>query len=206
MKRNLLLPILAAVPAALITLAVTCQAAPVREKVRTEQAETSYKYEVSVAYGYTSLNQVNQSRYGLQGVNASLTRDFGKYFGITAEGAFFKYPLTTGNSSNTGNPGNPTVDDVLFGPVLHANLYGKVDGFVHVLIGGEHTGGNSQTPNISFAGGGGGGLEYRLSKRLFLRAYGDDIESSFTVINPVPGDSPHKSRSSRAAFGVAYKF
>ncbi len=200
MKRNLLLPILAVVPAALISLAVTCQAGPVREKVRTEQAEASYKYEIFAGYGYTSLNQVNQSRFGLQGVNASVTRDFGKYFGVTAEGAFYKYPL------GTGNPGTPVVDDVLFGPVLHANLYGRVDGFVHVLLGGEHTGGESQTPNISFAGGGGGGLEYKLNKRLFLRAYGDDILSSFTVINPVPGDSPHKTRSSRATFGVAYKF
>jgi hypothetical protein len=199
----LLLSILAVVPAALITLAVPSQAAPIREKVRTEQAEAPSKYEFFAGYGYTSLNQVNQSRYGLQGVNVSVTRDFGKYFGITAEGGFFKYPLSTGSGSN---PGSPVVDDVLFGPVLHANLYGKVDVFVHVLLGGEHTGGESQTPNVSFAGGGGGGLEYRLSKHMFLRAYGDDIESSFTVINPVPGDSPHKSRSSRASFGIGYKF
>ena len=201
-----MLSILALVPAALLPLVVPCQAAPIREKVHTEQAETSYKYEVSAGYGYTSLNQVNQSRYGLQGFNASVTRDFGKYFGITADGAFYKYPLSTGNSSNTGNPGNPVVDQVLFGPVFHGNLYGPVSGFVHVLIGGEHTGGNNQNPNISFAGGFGGGLEYQLSKHLFVRASGDDIESSFTVINPLPGDSPHKSRSSRATFGVAYKF
>jgi hypothetical protein len=200
LKRNFLLPILAVVSAALITLTVTCQAAPIREKVRTEQAETTYKYEISAGYGYTSLNQVNQSRYGLQGVNVSLTRDFGKYFGVTAEGAFYKYPL------GSGNPGTPVVDDVLLGPVLHANIYGRVDGFVHVLLGSEHTGGENQNPNLSFAGGAGGGLEYRLSKHLFLLASGDDIESAFTVINPAPGDSPHKSRNSRATFGVAYKF
>ena len=206
MKRNLLFSILAVVPAALLSLAVPCQAGPVSEKVRTEPADASYKYEFSAGYGYTSLNQVNQSRYGLQGVNLSATRDFGRYFGITADGAFYKYALSTGNSSDTGNPGNPVVDQVLFGPVLHATIYGHIGGFVHALIGGEHTGGNNQNPNISFAGGLGGGLEYKLGKHLFLRGSGDDIESSFTVINPVPGDSPHKTRSARATFGVVYKF
>jgi hypothetical protein len=199
LKRKFLLSILAVIPAALMPLAATSQIAPDRP-ARTEQAEPSYKWEAFVGYGYTSLNQVNQSRYGLQGVNVSVTRDWGKYFGITADGAFYSFPL------GSGNPGSPTVDAFLAGPVVHANLYGRFDGFVHVLLGGEHTGGESMTPNISFAGGAGGGLEYKLSPHFALRASGDDIASSFVSDPTHQGYSPHEHRNSRGTIGVVYKF
>jgi hypothetical protein len=58
----------------------------------TDEADKTYKYEVYAGYAYTSLNQVNSRAMGLQGVNVSVTRDFGKYFGVTAEGDYFKYP------------------------------------------------------------------------------------------------------------------
>lgn len=200
MKRTFLLSILAVIPAALLPLAATCQVAPAAAPA--ERGEVSYKYEVFAGYGYTSLNQVNQSRSGLQGVNVSVTRDFGKYFGVTADGAEYKYAI------ETGNPGSPSVQAVLFGPVVHANLYGRTSGFLHVLLGGEHTGGESMTPNISFAGGIGGGLDYKLSPRLAIRASGDDIASSFSLSGNTAalGYSPHEHRNSRATLGVVYKF
>jgi hypothetical protein len=183
-------------------LAAASQIAPARGSRSADQGEDSYKWEAFAGYGYTSLNQVNQSRSGLQGGNVSITRDWGKYFGITADGAYYTYPVVS------GNPGKPSVDVVLFGPVVHAQLFGKFSGFAHGLLGGEHTGGESQTPNISFAGGIGGGMEYKLGPRLSLRASGDDIASSFSVINNTPalGYSPNKRWNSRAAFGVVYRF
>jgi len=200
LKRTLLLSILAVVPAALFPLMAIGQVAPDRGPARDEQAEPSYKYEAFAGYGYTSLNTVNQSRSGLQGVNLSITRDWGKYFGITADGAYYKYPFAS------GNPGTPSVDMVLFGPVFHANLYGRVGGFVHVLLGGEHLAGESANPNISFAGGMGGGFEYKMSPRLSLRASGDDIAASF-VQDPLHlGYSTHERWGARAAFGVVYRF
>lgn len=200
MKRKFLLSILAVIPAMFVPLAATCQIAPDRGAAPAERAEPSYKYEFSAGYGYTSINQVNQSRYGLQGVEASLTRDWGKYFGLTANGAYYSQPIAS------GNPTSPTVDAVLFGPVFHANLYGRLDGFVRVLLGGEHTGGISATPNISFAGGAGGGMDYKLSPHFSLRASGDDIASSFVEDPQHLGYSPHMHRNSRASFGVVYKF
>ncbi len=100
----------------------------------------------------------------------------------------------------------PTVDVVLFGPVFEARFFGKSSIFGRALLGGEHTGGFNQSPSISFAGGAGIGMDYKLSQRLLLRAAGDDIASSFTLINPQPGYSPNRTRSSRATFGIVYKF
>lgn len=198
MTRKFLLSILAVIPAAFLPLTATSQIAP--DRPHKEQAEPTYKYEVFAGYGYTSLNQVNQSRYGLQGVNVSVTRDWGKYFGVTADGGFYKY------ATSAGNPGTPSVDMVLAGPVLHADLIGPMSGFFHVLLGGAHTGGESMNPNVSFAGGVGGGLEYKLSPRFFIRASGDDIASSFVSDPDHLGYSPHERRNSRATFGVVYKF
>jgi hypothetical protein len=200
LKRNFLISILAMVPAALMPLAAIGQVASAPESPSAERTEPTYKNQVFAGFGYTSLNQVNQSRYGLEGVNLAYIRDFGQYFGLTADGVAYT------RSVAAGNPGDPKVDALLLGPVLHAPLFGKIGGFVHVLLGVEHTGGENQRPNISFAGGMGGGLDYRLTQRFFLRASGDDIASSFTVNNPAPGDSPHERWNSRATIGVVYKF
>jgi hypothetical protein len=96
----------------------------------------------------------------------------------------------------------------MFGPEIHANVYGKFNGFFHALLGGEHTGGEGETPNISFAGGPGGGLEYNLSPRLALRASGDYIGASFSLRNNTPelGNSPHRTWNSRASVGAVYRF
>lgn len=214
MKRKLLLSILAVILATFLPLAATSQLMHDREPVRTEKAVPSQKYEIFAGYGYTSLNQVNQSRYGLQGVDVSVTRDWGRFFGITADGAFYRYSFSSPVIENSTL--SPSVDAVLIGPVLHANLFRRYDGFFHVLLGGEHIGGVNANPSLSFAGGVGVGIDYKLSPHFSLRASGDDIASSFVApVYPVGSGntctttsncSPHERRSSRAAFGVVYKF
>jgi hypothetical protein len=201
LKRTSFISFLALVSATLLPLAANSQVGPTGAQYP-DQAEHVYKYEVYAGYAYTSLNQVNDSRYGLQGVNASVTRDWGRFFGVTAEGDYYKFAF------QSGNPGTPSVESVLFGPVLHANIYGHVGGFFHALLGGEHTAGESQTPNVSFAGGVGGGLEYSLSPRLSLRATGDYIGASFSLTGNTAelGNSPHKTYNSRASFGAVYRF
>jgi len=204
--KKLLFTILAMVPAAIFPLAASSQIAPDRP-VRAERAGTATKYEIFAGYGYTSLNQVNQSRNGLQGVNLSVTRDWGKYFGVTADGGYYAYAY------GGTNPGDPTVETVLFGPVLHANLFRNLGGFFHVLLGGEHTGGEKYThPKVSFAGGVGVGMDYKLSHRISLRVSGDDIASSFAsntsniLCNEGDECSAHRRNNARAAFGLVYKF
>ena len=64
------------------------------------------------------------------------------------------------------------------------------------------------TPNVSFAGGLGGGLEWVLSPHYVVRAGGDDIWSAFSVTNNTAelGNSPHVRANARATIGIAYRF
>jgi hypothetical protein len=198
LKRKLLFSILAAFAAGFMPLAANCQIAP--EKTPSERTGPEYKYEIFAGWGYTSLNQVNQSKSGLQGVSLSVTRDWGKYFGISIDGGQYAWTVTQ------ANPEKATVDQYLAGPVFHAALYERTSIFVHALIGAEHTGGVTIRPSESFAGGVGMGLDYKLTDRWGLRAYGDDIGSSFTLVPYEAGDSPHRHFSARASVGVTYKF
>ncbi len=214
MKRKLLLSILAMVPALFMPLAATSQLIHDREAPPAEKAAPTQKYEVFAGFGYTSTNQINQSRYGLMGPNISVTRDWGRFFGITADGAFYKYSI--GKPAIQNSTLTPSIEAILIGPVLHANLFRHYDAFFHVLLGGEHLGGVNAYPDISFAGGVGVGIDYKLSPRFALRASGDDIASSFVApIYPAGSGnactttsncSPHERRSSRASFGLVYKF
>jgi len=198
LKRKLLLSILAVVPAALMPLTTLGQIAP--DRTPSQPAAHTTKYEVFAGWGYTSINQVNQSRSGLQGVSFSVTRDWGRYFGLSAEGGHYAWAVTA------TNPTKPTVDLYLLGPVLHAQLIGNVSGFVHGLIGAAQTGNVSIAPDVSLAGGLGIGADYAINQHFALRMSGDDIASSFTITPYQSGYSPHMRWNARAAIGVVYKF
>jgi hypothetical protein len=200
LKSKSLFSVLAAVSVAVLPLMAAGQIAP--ERTPTQGGAPNYKYQAFAMAGYTSLNQVNQSRYGLAGGVAGVTRDFGKHFGITLQGDYYKPAL------GSGNPGKPLVYDILAGPELRANLYGNFDGFIHCLLGVEHTGGEGKTPNLSFAGGFGGGMLYNVSPRWAIRASGDRIAASFSLNNNTPqlNYSPHKYWNPRGEVGVVFRF
>lgn len=200
MKSKTLFTILAALSVAIMPLAAVGQLAP--ERPKNQPGTPGYKYQAFALAGYTSLNQVNQSRYGLIGIVAGAQRDFGRHFGITVQGDYYKPPV------GAGNPGDPFVYDILAGPEIHANLYGKFDGFIHGLFGVEHTGGVGKTPDLSFAGGFGGGMLYNLSPRWAIRASGDRIGASFSLNNNTPAlnYSPHLHWNPRGEIGMVYRF
>jgi hypothetical protein len=198
LKRKQLVWILAAMAAAVAPLVAYSQIAP--EKSPSRSTGPEYKYEAFVGWGYTSLNQVNQSNSGLQGITLSLTRDWGKYFGLTVDGGHYAWTV------NRSNPHSASVDLYLAGPEFHADLFEHIGIFAHGMIGAAHTGQVSIQPSESFAGGVGVGADYKLSPRLGLRLYGDDIGSSFTLVPYQPGFSPHRRFNARASFGVTYKF
>jgi hypothetical protein len=203
-----LLSILAMIAAALLPLAATSQIFPLHHKNAAAPAvgsESPYKYDAYLGVGYTSLNMVNGSRYGEIGAELAVTRYWGKHLGLTADGASYVHPVSSPVVENDPQQ-TPKVDVGLFGPVFQARFFGKTDIFVRGLLGAEHISGYNQSPTVSLAGGAGIGMNYKLSPRLALRAAGDDIASSFTLINPLTGYSPHRTRSSRATFGIVYKF
>jgi hypothetical protein len=201
LKTRKLLSILAVIPAALLPLAAHSQLA--KEKPAPQTTESPYKWELFAGWGYTSLNQVNQSNSGLQGVTLSATRDFGRFFGVTIDGGHYAWTLTRSNTYPT------TVNHFLAGPVVHAPLYEKISIFAEGLIGAVNTemgGGVTIEPAYSFGGGVGGGLDYKLDQHWGVRAYGDYIGSSFTQVPFQPGYSPHRRFNARASVGVTYKF
>jgi hypothetical protein len=199
LKRTSLLSILAVIPTLLLPVAVSGQAVP------PAPPPAPHRYEVYAGLAYTSLNQVNQSRYGLIGGKVSVTRDWGKYFGLMASGDYYK-PAT--GSGKPGNPGNPSVYSFMVGPEFHADLYGNLSGQFFMELGGMHTGGENMTPNLSFAGGFGGGMTYRLNDRWAIRATGDRVAASFSLSNNTPqlSYSSHITWNARGTVGVVYRF
>jgi len=175
--------------------------------------QSAPKYELYAGWGYTSLNQVNQSRYGLMGADLSATRDWGKYFGLALMGKYYKPALSFGGggggvNNNVGNPGDPSIYEILAGPEFHADIYDRLGGFVHAMMGTEHTGGEQMSPNLSFAGGFGGGMYYKLNDRWAVRVSGDRVGASFSLRNnsPVLGYSPHRTWNASATVGIVYRF
>ena len=199
---KLLVSIVAVASALVVPFAARGQVAPDRPP-KDVTIGPEYRNDVYVGWSYTSLNQVNQSRSGLQGFSASVTRNFGNHFGLKADGGYYGWDVT---GTNLANPGKPNVSMVLAGPVLRANLFEKWSVYAEGLLGGVHTGGVSIEPNISFAGGPGIGLDYNHSARWTVRAFGDVIGSSFTLVPFQPGFSPHRRWNARAGVGLAYHF
>jgi hypothetical protein len=196
--RKWLISILA-VPAALFPMAAAAQVAPEKPARPVSDAP---KYQVYAGFSYTSLNQVNQSRHGLIGGNVEFSRNFGRWFAVVGDGAY--YPT----SYASGNPGDPKVSMFLGGVELHAPIFENWNLFGRGLIGGEHTGGEDMTPDISFAGGLGGGLEHTIGRHWGIRASGDNIASAFSLTNnsPQQGYSPHRRWNARAGVGFIYRF
>jgi hypothetical protein len=202
LKSSFLLTLVAGAVAGLLAPAVRAQVTSTPENAPPPPAAAPLRYEASVGYGYSTINQLNQSRYGLQGIEASAARYWGRHFAIVLLGDHYKW------ATSKGNPGNPSIDSILIGPQFRMNIVGPVDGFFRGTMGAEHTGGEQMTPDFSFAGGIGGGLDIGVNRRLAVRISGDRIGASFSFANNVPpsSNSPHLTWNARASLGVVYRF
>ncbi len=191
-----------AVAALLLPLAAAAQAAPEAGTTPPPPPTLGPRYDIFVGYSYTTLNQVNQSRYGLQGVMVTFARNWGKHFSLIALGGHYKW------ATSCCNPGNPSMTGIFGGPQLHMKIGGPISGYFRGYFGGAHTGGESMTPTMSFAGGFGGGLDYKVSRHLSFRAGGDKIAASFSLANNSPqlAYSPHRTWNLWASIGVVYHF
>ncbi len=207
MKRTLLFFSLAAILGALMPLTAAGQVAPEAAPGPVRRGTPAYRYEVFGAYSYTAINQVNQSQRGLQGFEVSFTRDWGRFFGLTAQGNYYKFSAGTG-SNGVPNPGNPSVYSLFAGPQLNVPVTSSLSGLFYGLLGTEHTGGEEMNPDTSFSGGFGGGMSYSLSPRWAVRITGQRVGGSFSVRgnNQGLGLSPHVTWNSSVALGIVYRF
>jgi hypothetical protein len=199
LNSKLLFLILTVASAIAVPVCVMGQVAPERPP-KNLATGPEYKYDVFLGYGYTSLNQVSQSRSGLGGIAGSVTRGITEHFAVKFDGGHYLWNTTATNA------GHPTVDMFLGGAVVRGNLFEKWSIYTEGLMGGIHTGGVAIQPDVSFAGGIGIGMDYNRNARLSIRAYGDYLGSSFTITPYQPGFSPHTRWNARAGIGAAYHF
>jgi hypothetical protein len=203
LKRTLLFFLLAAVEAALAALPAAGQVDP--EAAPGPAQAAPYKYEAYLGVAYSRIRQVPVTYSGLVGGKASVARDFGKYFQLMGSVDYYKVGL---GHSYLPNPGDPSIYTFLVGPAIHATVYENLSGLFFAQIGGEHTGGEKETPSISFAGGFGGGLAYSLSRNLALQLTGDRVAASFSLPGNTSqlGYSTNRTWNARGTFGVVYRF
>jgi len=64
-------------------------------KVLVEALLIVYKWEVYAGYGYTSLKSGEPVAQRLAGWERLYYTDWGKYFGVTGDGAYYSYPFDT---------------------------------------------------------------------------------------------------------------
>jgi hypothetical protein len=204
LNRTLLVLILAG--AALMPLAASGQVAPEKDNGSGDLASLPLKYEIFAGYAYTSLNQVNLSRFGLTGGQVAVTRNWGRYFGLAGKADYYRYGIST---SGGVNPGDPSVYSFMVAPEVHGyNIIGKFGAVLFGEMGGEHTGGEQMTPTVSFSGGVGGGATYSINQHFGLRLTGDRIGQSFSLSgnSPALALSSHKTWNPRFSFGMTYRF
>jgi len=156
------------------------------------------RYEVFAGVDYSSANQVKSSS-ALIGGNVGVSAKLKKWFGGSAD--FGDY----GVAATSNGLVKPTVTTFLIGPEFYIPS-DSITGFLHVLVGGAHTGGVGARPDISFATAFGGGFEYKFSRHWAARVSGDSILSSFVLDPDNQGFSAHLRANARASGGVAYHF
>jgi len=168
-----------------------------------EDTDKPSHYDIFVGAGATSQNQIVHSHGLLVGFEVGVTRNWGKYFGLNAQGASF---MKSTSADNTSGGQSPQYSQFLAGPELHAQLYEKMSGSVHLLVGGSHTGGSGITgsPNVAFSMAFGAGLDYRLKQHFSLRLTGDRVKTSFVQGASGSGNSPHPYQNVQTALGVVY--
>lgn len=191
--------------ALLAALLPFCAAAQISASgTSTDDNQKPSRYDIFAGVGVTSQNQIVHSHGFLLGYEVGVTRNWGKYFGINVQGASMPKSTSSANQSQAGI--SPNYSQFLIGPELHSNVYEKVSGNVHLLMGGSHTGGSgvTGTPSVAFSYAFGAALDYRLTGRFSLRLTGDRVHTSFAEGAASTGNSPNPYSNVQSSFGVVY--
>ena len=141
-------------------------------------------WQFAVGYQYNRDNLLG-SPFNTHGVNFSLARYFGRWFGVEAQvGVGF-----LGNTGQTSTPPNLAAKSIFVGagPRLAYRSRSRYEPWVHLTVGLEHYR-FSQTAgflgsNNAIAGAAGGGLDVYLKPHLALRVEADAVGSRFFSTN-----------------------
>ena len=154
-------------------------------------------WQVSVGYQYNRIN-LTGTPFDTNGVNSSFVRYFGRWIGAEAQ-----LGLGFGNTGVTTAPPNLTAKSLFAGggPRLALRGHGRVEPWVHAIVGIEHFR-FSQTSgvlgnNSALGGVGGGGIDFRLNPRTSLRVEGDWLGTRFFSVN---------QRSFQVVTGLVFNF
>jgi opacity protein-like surface antigen len=134
-------------------------------------------WQISLGYQYGRIN-LTGTPYTTHGLNASVTRFFGRWVGIEGEiGTGF------GNTGATTTPSNLNVNSVFAGGGARLALRNRsrIQPWIHAVVGIDHFHFNQTAgvlgTNSSVAFEGGGGIDYMLTNHWAIRGQADVIET-----------------------------
>jgi hypothetical protein len=141
-------------------------------------------WQIAIGYQYNRDNLLG-SPFNTHGVNFSVARNFGRWFGVEAQvGIGF-----LGNTGQTSTPPNLDAKSLFVGagPRLTYRNRSRYEPWAHLVIGMEHYR-FSQTAgflgsNNALAGAAGGGVDVYLKPHLAIRAEADAVGSRFFSTN-----------------------
>jgi hypothetical protein len=137
------------------------------------------RWQVAIGYQYNRIN-LTGSPFNTNGLNASVARYFGNWFGLEAQvGAGF------GNTGSATLPPSLTMKSVFAGggPRLAYRGHGRLEPWIHGAVGVEYFR-FSQTAgifgsNTALAWSGGGGVDFHLNPHTAVRAEADEVWTRF---------------------------
>lgn len=156
------------------------------------------RWQIAIGYQYNRDNLLG-SPFNTHGLNVSVARYFGRWFGVEGQiGAGF-----LGNTGLTSTPPNLGVKSVFLGvgPRFAWRNRSRYEPWGHVVVGMEHYRFNQTAGllgnNTALAGAAGGGLDVYLLPHVAIRAEADEIGSRFFSTN---------QRSFQVVGGVVFGF
>ena len=139
---------------------------------------TDLAWQLALGYQYSRIN-ITGKPFNLQGFDLSATRFLGGWFGLEA-----KMADGFGNTGNLTVPPNLDIKPLLIAGGVHiAHRGGRVEPWVHALIGGDHfrftQSAGAYGSNFVLAWDGGAGMDFHISPRIAIRGDADYLGTHF---------------------------
>jgi len=141
------------------------------------------EWQIAIGYQYNRIN-MTAVPYNSNGLDASLVRFFGKWFGLEGQ-----LGLGYGTTGTATVPPNVTAKSVFVGagPRLVHRGHSRIEPWVHGVVGIEYFRFGQAVgllgSNTALGGVGGGGIDVRLGRRTSVRTEADWLGTRFFLAN-----------------------